>query len=80
MARELGQGNFTDRSHGIWIGPEGDVWGADDGTHTITRWSPEGELLQTLGDPYNPAPAWGGQPFNRPTHAAVSAGSRATSS
>jgi len=67
-----GQGNFTDRSHGIWIGPEGDVWGADDGTHTITRWSPDGELLQTLGDPYNPAPAWAGKPFNRPTHAAVS--------
>ena len=67
-----GQGNFTDRSHGIWIGPEGDVWGADDGTHTITRWSPDGELLQTLGDPYNPAEAWAGKPFNRPTHAAVS--------
>jgi len=68
----FGQGSFTDRSHGIFCAPDGSLYCADDGTHTITRWSPEGELLATLGEPYNPAPAWAGRPFNRPTHAAVS--------
>ena len=67
-----GRGVFTDRAHGVWIGPEGDIWCADDGTHIITRWSPDGDLLQTIGDKDNPSPAWSGIPFNRPTHAAVS--------
>ena len=67
-----GRGVFTDRAHGVWIGREGDIWCADDGTHIITRWSPEGELLQTIGDKDAPAPIWSGRPFNRPTHAAVS--------
>ncbi|MCZ6544800.1 MAG: peptidyl-alpha-hydroxyglycine alpha-amidating lyase family protein [Chloroflexi bacterium] len=70
--RSWGAGTFSARTHGIWIGPEGDVFCADDGTHTITRWTPEGELEQTLGVPNEPAAAWSGQPFNRPTHAAIS--------
>lgn len=68
----FGEGTFSERTHGILIGPDDAVFCADDGTHTITKFSPEGQLLMTLGTPRQPAPKWSGQPFNRPTHAAVS--------
>ena len=70
--RSFGQGTFSERTHGIFIGPDGSVYCADDGTHTVTKFTPEGKLLMTIGTPGKPAPKWGGKPFNRPTHAAVS--------
>ena len=54
------------------IGKDDSVYCADDGTHTITKFSAEGELLLTIGSPGEPAEKWSGKPFNRPTHAAVS--------
>jgi len=68
----FGEGVFSDRTHGILIGPDDSVYCADDGTHTITKFSPYGKLLMTIGERNHPAPKWSGQPFNRPTHAAVS--------
>lgn len=72
FVRMFGQGIFTNRAHGIFIAPDDTVYCADDGTHTITKFTPEGELLMTLGTTGQPAPKWSGRPFNRPTHAAVS--------
>ncbi|MDP8922602.1 MAG: peptidyl-alpha-hydroxyglycine alpha-amidating lyase family protein [Chloroflexota bacterium] len=68
----FGQGIFSQRTHGIVIGPDDSVYCADDGTHTITKFTPDGQLVMTLGERNQPAPKWSGQPFNRPTHAAVS--------
>jgi len=68
----FGEGVFSQRTHGILIGPDDAVYCADDGTHTITKFSTDGKLLMTIGERNHPAPAWSGQPFNRPTHAAVS--------
>ncbi len=70
--RTFGQGSFSERTHGIFIAPDGTIYCADDGTHVITQWSPSGELLSTLGKRDAPAEKWGGEPFNRPTHAAIS--------
>ena len=70
--RSFGKGVFSERTHGVFVGPDDSVWCADDGTHTITRFSPAGELLLTLGTPNQPAPKWSGRPFNRPTFAAIS--------
>ena len=70
--RSFGAGTFSGRTHGILTAPDGTIYCADDGTHTITRWSPEGALLFTIGTPGQSATKWGGEPFNRPTHAAVS--------
>ncbi|MFN8556750.1 MAG: peptidyl-alpha-hydroxyglycine alpha-amidating lyase family protein [Dehalococcoidia bacterium] len=70
--RMFGKGHFTERSHGITIGPDGMVYCTDDGTHTITKWTPAGELLMTIGTPYKPAEAWSGEPFCRPTQAVIS--------
>lgn len=46
--RSWGEGVFK-RPHGVFITPEGSVWGADDGDHVVRRFDLEGRLLQTLG-------------------------------
>jgi DNA-binding beta-propeller fold protein YncE len=73
--RSFGEGLFSARTHGIHIGPDGMVYCADDGLHTIQKFTPEGKLLMTLGTPKKPAPRWSGEPFHQPTHAAMSAAS-----
>ena len=70
--RSFGQDVFSDRTHAAFIGPDDSLYCADDGTHTITKFTPEGKLLMTIGERYKPSEKWGGEPFNRPTHAAVS--------
>src|SRR5579884_869028 len=69
----FGQGIFGNRTHGVTIGPDGMVYCTDDGTHTVTKFTPEGQLLMTIGTPGKAAKAWSGDPFCRPTQAAVSA-------
>ena len=70
--RSFGQEVFSERTHGISIGPDDSVYCADDDTHTITKFTPEGDLLMTIGERGIPSKQWGGEPFNRPTHAVVS--------
>lgn len=70
--RGFGEGIFSNRTHGILIGPDDTVYCADDGIHTITKFTRDGELLMTIGSPGQYAKKWGGEPFNKPTHAAVS--------
>jgi DNA-binding beta-propeller fold protein YncE len=68
----FGKDIFTERAHGILAGPDDSIYCTDDGTHTVTKFSPEGELLMTIGTPHTPSPRWSGKPFCRPTQAAVS--------
>ena len=75
FVRSFGAGTFTDRTHAIVVGPDGSLYCADDGAHTITRWTPQGELLLTIGTPGQPAPRFSGEPFNRPTDTAISVNS-----
>ena len=70
--RSWGEGMPARRQHGIHIGPDDSVFCVDDGMHTIQKFTPEGKLLMTLGVQDQPTPRWQGQPFNRPTHIAVS--------
>ncbi len=72
LLRTFGQGIFSARTHGIHIAPDGSIWCVDDGTHSISKLSAEGEVRMTLGTPNQAATRWGGEPFNRPTHVAVS--------
>ena len=72
FVRSFGEGVFTDRTHAISVGPDGFLYCADDGSHTITKWTREGELVLTIGEPGVSAEAYSGDPFNRPTDAAVS--------
>ena len=70
--RSWGEDMYAPRTHGIHIAPDDTVYCANDAMHTIQKFTPEGKLLMTLGTERSPAPVWEGQPFNRPTHAAVS--------
>ena len=57
--------------HGISVGPDGSVYTSDTGDHTVRKWSREGKLLLTIGEPMRSAPEQSGVPFNRPTHLTV---------
>ncbi len=69
--RTWGKGTFTNRSHAIYAAPDGFIYAADDGAHTITKWTQDGELLMTIGTPGRSAPRYSGEPFNRPTDMVV---------
>ena len=70
--RSFGEGLFSDnRTHGLYIGHDDSLLAADDGIHTIQKFSSNGEKVWELGERNNPAPRWSGEPFNRPTSAAT---------
>jgi DNA-binding beta-propeller fold protein YncE len=77
-----GEGQFTLRTHGISVGPDGTIFCADDGNHTVRQFTPDGRLLLTLGTLNTPSDTGydgkntgtvtrPGGPFNRPTNLAV---------
>ena len=80
--RSWGEGEFTYRTHGISVGPNGTIFCTDDGNHTVRQFTPEGKLLMTLGVMNTPSDTGydgknitsitrGAGPFNRPTNIAV---------
>jgi DNA-binding beta-propeller fold protein YncE len=71
FVRTFGAGTFSARTHAITIAPDGSVFCVDDGRHTVTKWTPDGELLLTIGTPDEPAERFSGEPFNRPTDVAI---------
>jgi DNA-binding beta-propeller fold protein YncE len=68
--RSWGEGVIR-RAHGITIDADDMVWLTDDLHHTVRKFTPDGKLLLTIGDPDTPAELQGGRPFNRPTHVAI---------
>jgi len=48
FVRSFGDGLFT-RSHGIRIDRDGNIWATDVGAHVVMKFSPEGQVLLTLG-------------------------------
>jgi hypothetical protein len=78
--RTWGEGLFTERTHGLTVGPDGRIYCTDDGAHCVYVFSPTGELLQTIGNKGQASDTGydgtlpsikGGPPFNRPTNLAV---------
>ncbi len=79
--------DFFKRAHGSCIGPDGSIYCTDDSNHIVARFTPQGELLMTLGtsgQANDTGYAWtwnfwerlakiqrGAPPFNRPTGVAV---------
>jgi len=80
--------DFLKSAHGSCIGPDGSIYCADDRSHTVSKFTPEGKLLQVLGNKDQPSDTGyvrqsdlfaslatirrGGLPFNRPTGVALS--------
>lgn len=52
--RTWGEGLFTN-AHSIVIGPDDSIYTVDNGDHTVRKFSPDGELLLTLGTPSRPS-------------------------
>jgi NHL repeat-containing protein len=50
FVRAWGAGSFTN-AHSIQVGPDGAVYCVDNGDHSVRKFTPEGELLLTLGVP-----------------------------
>jgi DNA-binding beta-propeller fold protein YncE len=80
--RTWGKGDFTYRTHGISVHPNGTIFCTDDGNHTVRQYTPEGKLLMTMGimntpsdtgydGKTTPSVARSAGPFNRPTNIAV---------
>ena len=65
--RTFGEGYFSHRTHGLYCAYDDTLLIADDGIHTIQKFSSDGELLMEIGERDHPSPKWGGEPFNRPT-------------
>jgi DNA-binding beta-propeller fold protein YncE len=57
--KSWGEGHLHDKpsgsAHGITVGSDGAVWCVDDGNHTIKKFTPDGELLLTIGNPGVPS-------------------------
>lgn len=79
--RSWGEGVFA-TTHGMHIGPDDCVYIVDAGDSTVRKFSPRGELLLQLGDPFATSETGyrdgdyrtidrGGAPFNTPTGVAV---------
>ena len=60
FVRGFGKGIFGNRTHGIYVGPEDTIYCVDDGIHTITKFTREGELLMTIGTPGVSSEIWKG--------------------
>lgn len=87
LLKYWGKGYFK-RAHGSCIGPDGSIYCTDDGEHIVTKFTPDGKVLMTLGNKGKPSDTgyreasdlWeriasikrGGPPFNKPTGVALS--------
>lgn len=80
-----GEDRFTERTHGLTIAPDDSVFVVDEGSEVVYKFTPDGELLLTLGTPgiasdtgYDgrslESITHGGPPFNHPTNLAVAPG------
>ena len=72
LLKSFGQGLFSERTHGIYIGDDDSVYCVDEGLHILMKFTSNGELLMTIGNRDKPSRRWSGEPFNHPTHVAVS--------
>lgn len=77
-----GEKFFTRRTHGLTIAPDDSVYCVDEGKQVIYKFTPQGELLQTIGTPGVASDTGydgrslasitrGAPPFNRPTNVAI---------
>ena len=67
--RSWGDGVFAN-PHGVTIAPDDTVFCVDNGDSTVRQFTPDGELLMTLGTPHQPSPRMSGEPFSVPAHVA----------
>jgi sugar lactone lactonase YvrE len=55
LVRSLPGQRFSERPHGLSIGPEGTIYVADDGLHCIHVLDPDGRPIRVIGSPGSPS-------------------------
>lgn len=68
LVRAWGEGQFR-KPHGLGLAPDGTVWIADAGAHTVSQFTPEGRRLRTLG--VEGQPGDDDAHFDQPTDVAI---------
>ncbi len=56
LVKAFGEGRYV-RSHGLRVDPQGSIWTTDVAGHTVTKMTPSGEVVLTLGTKGKPG-AW----------------------
>ena len=73
FVRSFGDKLFT-RAHGVRLDRDGNIWATDVGAHTVMKFSPQGDLLLTLGTK-GEAGEWneaaGSRHFNQPNDVVI---------
>jgi sugar lactone lactonase YvrE len=59
------------RAHGITFAPDQTLYCVDDSGHGVYHCTRDGQVLDTIGTPGQPAPRQSGRPFNLPTKVAL---------
>ncbi len=81
FVQSWGEGLFTERTHGLTIGPDDCLYAVDDGNHTVRKFTPAGKEVLVIGSGVPADTGYdgktiasikrGGPPFNRCTNVAV---------
>ncbi|MYS21820.1 NHL repeat-containing protein [Streptomyces sp. DvalAA-14] len=70
LLRTWGEGEFT-HPHSVTVAPDRTLWCTDDGSHRVSHYTRDGQLLGHVGPVDGPSPFHSGRPFHRCTHTAV---------
>jgi DNA-binding beta-propeller fold protein YncE len=82
FVQSWGEGLFTERTHGLTIGPDDSLYAVDDGNHTVRKFTPDGKQVLMIGTPGVASDSGydgktigsikrGAPPFNRCTNVAI---------
>ncbi|HEY0963870.1 MAG TPA: SMP-30/gluconolactonase/LRE family protein [Pseudomonadales bacterium] len=68
--RSFGEAGQFDTAHSIGVDPDGNYWVSDSTWHVVRKFSPDGELLMTLGQQGVAGDNTSTDKFNQPNHVA----------
>lgn len=68
--RSFGEAGLFDTAHSIGVDPDGNLWVTDSTWHVVRKFSPDGELLMTLGKQGEAGDNTATDRFNQPNHVA----------
>jgi sugar lactone lactonase YvrE len=71
LVRTFGEDGLFQSAHSVTIDPQGNLWVTDSAAHVVSKFSPEGRLLMTLGKKGVSGDNASRDTFNQPNHVAI---------
>jgi sugar lactone lactonase YvrE len=71
FVKSFGEDGLFENAHSVTIDPQGFLWVTDAARHVVTKFSPDGRLLMTLGTKGMPGDNTSRTQFNQPNHVAI---------